>query len=320
MSWINISDIGRLQIELTNYCNAACPLCLRNDIASKHLNSTNLSFQTLKDRLSKYKWPNLDIVDLCGHVDEPTLHPDFLAIVDYLLALNTRLEVHIATNGGARNTQFWSKLGCLSRDRRVVVVFGIDGLESTNHIYRKNVKWASLQRNYKAFIQNGGFAKWQFIPFEHNHHEIEKAQRVADLEGFKKFKIKSSYNKQSKEIKPYYEETIQFGNVSNKKVICSARPNSGKEIFHSKFGSLFISNEGYCLPCCWMGTPEQINKLIRLSETSLDNINLYKNNFSYILASDTFQFIKDNLQNYELCVQKCKKNSHTNNKVNKISS
>ena len=29
MTWAQESDIGRIQIELTNYCNAACPQCER---------------------------------------------------------------------------------------------------------------------------------------------------------------------------------------------------------------------------------------------------------------------------------------------------
>ena len=28
--WANEGNIGRLQLEITNYCNAACPQCERN--------------------------------------------------------------------------------------------------------------------------------------------------------------------------------------------------------------------------------------------------------------------------------------------------
>ena len=36
------------------------------------------------------------------------------------------------------------------------VVWGIDGLEDTTHLYRRNVKWDKLQENFRAYIR----AQW----------------------------------------------------------------------------------------------------------------------------------------------------------------
>ena len=31
LDWFKIEDIGLIQLEISNYCNAACPLCNRED-------------------------------------------------------------------------------------------------------------------------------------------------------------------------------------------------------------------------------------------------------------------------------------------------
>ena len=61
--------------------------------------------------------------------------------------------------------------------KRTLIIFGIDGLEDTNHIYRKNVKWKKLEENIKIYIKYGGTASWQFIVFEHNKHQENIAKQ-----------------------------------------------------------------------------------------------------------------------------------------------
>lgn len=305
--WLDISQVGRLQLEITNYCNAACPLCVRNKITKENVNSHRLSFTNIKEWFRHYNWSLLERVHLCGNVDEPTLNPDIFEIIEFFKGLNSKLDIWVATNGGTRNKKFWQELGKISDNGRVKVIFGIDGLEDTNHIYRKNVKWNKLQNNFKNYISNGGYAAWQFIPFQHNFHQIEEARIRARSEGFKNFNVKSSYNKETDTVKPYFNETIQEKIKIEDRVICSARPNSHRAAFHPTLGSLYFTSRGYCLPCCWMGTPKEISDLKKITDSNLDDINLYKNSLIDVLKSETFLTIKNNLQTYNLCVKKCKK-------------
>ena len=60
------------------------------------------------------------------------------------------------------------------------IVFGIDGLEDTNHLYRQGVKWNNLMDRVQTFISEGGKANWQFIPFEHNKHQIHDAKKLSE--------------------------------------------------------------------------------------------------------------------------------------------
>ena len=50
-------------------------------------------------------------------------------------------------------------------------------------MYRVNVDWKILQRNYRAYLKAGGLAWWQFN-LEHNEHEVHLVEEYAKNEGF----------------------------------------------------------------------------------------------------------------------------------------
>jgi MoaA/NifB/PqqE/SkfB family radical SAM enzyme len=62
--------------------------------------------------------------------------------------------------------------------------FGIDGLDDTLHLYRKNVKYSKVIDNATAFIQAGGRAQWNFIVFRHNEHQVAQVQKLGKDLGF----------------------------------------------------------------------------------------------------------------------------------------
>ena len=71
------------------------------------------------------------------------------------------------TNAGARDEAWWTELAQIY-GRMGAVIFSVDGLRDTNHIYRQNVVWDNVERNMRAFINAGGRARWDFLIFEHN--------------------------------------------------------------------------------------------------------------------------------------------------------
>ena len=73
------------------------------------------------------------------------------------------------------------------------VVFSIDGLEDTNHLYRRNVQWHKVMENAKSFIDAGGLARWRMIVFEHNAHQLKDAEQLSKAMGFGKFDINGGY-------------------------------------------------------------------------------------------------------------------------------
>ena len=120
------------------------------------------------------------------------MNPEFLEIYQYIRSCGNA-HLCLNTNGGARNTDFWKELGKL----KVEVTFSIDGLADTNHLYRRNVKWEKLMSNVNAFISAGGYAKWDFLIFKHNKHQINEAEEFSKKLGFKEFQTKENEAKRN---------------------------------------------------------------------------------------------------------------------------
>jgi sulfatase maturation enzyme AslB (radical SAM superfamily) len=196
----NYEELSQLHIELTNNCNAACPMCPRFLYGSKLVRpDLELSQITLEDFI---KWfPPEFIVQVnsilfCGTQGDPCIAKDFYEICEYIDRVSPKTAVRVNTNGGMRNAKWWYDLGLLfakHRDegnRYWQITFSIDGLEDTNHLYRRNVQWHKLMENVKAFIEGGGrkkLAVWDFLIFKHNEHQIEEAKQLAEELGFEFF-------------------------------------------------------------------------------------------------------------------------------------
>ena len=85
-------------------------------------------------------------------------------------------------------------------DNRLVVIWGIDGLEDTNHLYRVNVEWNRLRENWRAYISAGGRAKWQFIVFNWNQHQLNEVKSYSESENFKGFNLIQSVRGEDEKI------------------------------------------------------------------------------------------------------------------------
>ena len=199
--WPTTNQMGRLQIELSNYCNAKCPECERA-YRPEELNNTNLTLEEIKKTFIPGQWDSCDTIHFCGNVDEPTINPEIYEITKYFHMLpKNKATVQISTNGGTRDEKFWREMGELSLswpgdigDRQhLEVIFAIDGLKDTNHMYRIGVHWDRLVNNYKAYIKAGGNATWQFIVFPWNKHQIQEAEKLAYNEGFTQFLVTENY-------------------------------------------------------------------------------------------------------------------------------
>jgi hypothetical protein len=166
------------------------------------LNNTYLSIADIKKTFLPNKWTHLDEIVLCGNVDEPVINPDVIEIIKYFYHLDNKdKDIWVHVNGGSRNESFWNELGELSKElnNRLTVVFGIDGDEETNHLYRKNVDWKTLQKNWRAYISGGGRAAWQFIVFKWNQHQINDIKKLSESEGFARFGIIESFRNKDAE-------------------------------------------------------------------------------------------------------------------------
>jgi len=195
----NINNIGRLHIELTSRCNASCPACSRNlagGPVSPNLVITELTIEDIKNFFPKKFVENVIGINFCGNVGDPGMALDLLPILEYFQSNSKKyIAQQVRTNGGMRNPNYWTEVGkffaSVPREKNLshafyqpAVVFSVDGLEDTNHIYRRGVKWDRLFANMEAYSKTGAFGIWEFLVFEHNQHQVEEAKKLASKLGF----------------------------------------------------------------------------------------------------------------------------------------
>lgn len=192
---VSYEDLKTVHLELSEHCNAGCPMCPRTENggpANPNLNGSQITIETITNSFSPEKVAALEGVQFCGNFGDPISARDALEIVTYFRTHNRKIKMMFNTNGGARPPQWWAKLGEQMREPGSFVVFGIDGLESTNHIYRRNVKWDKLMANATAFIAAGGIARWEYLLFKHNQHQVSEANQLANEMGFNQFITKKT--------------------------------------------------------------------------------------------------------------------------------
>ena len=212
---------------------------------------------------------------MCGNLGDPIVAKDTLEIFKYFRKCNPDIWLSMNTNAGARNESWWMELADVFASRGAVI-FSVDGLRSTNHIYRQGVVWDKVESSMDAFIKAGGRARWDFLIFEHNQHQVDEARALSEKKGFEKFIAKKtgrfltqdSNKKDShqavskkgietatlkKPDKKYQNNAVKKQNVIIKKygsmdAYYDAAPIVCKV---TKDNSLYITAEGLALPCCW---------------------------------------------------------------------
>ena len=186
--------IDEYQIEITSYCNAACPQCPRNHNGhgiNPHMPLTHLNRDTIDRAFPVELCQRLRQIFLCGSYGDPIMHPDLLDILRDFRAKNPELWLYMHTNGGVHDAEYWRELASIIGNQGQID-FGIDGVGDTLSVYRRNVKFSKVIENAQAFIKAGGRAQWNFIVFRHNEHQVNEAQAMAKELGFSDILIRNT--------------------------------------------------------------------------------------------------------------------------------
>lgn len=188
------NDIRTVHLEVTDSCNAACPMCARNINGGEdnpQLPNKELYLEDVKKIFTVDFIKQLDRLYMCGNYGDPIAARDTLEIFDYFRQHNPKMNLSMHTNGSAKKPDWWKNLAkVLGKNSHVV--FSLDGLEDTNHLYRQNTIWSKIMENAQAFIDAGGRARWDYIVFAHNEHQVEEAKALSEKMGFEKFQFKKS--------------------------------------------------------------------------------------------------------------------------------
>ena len=256
-----------LHLEPTDACNAACPQCSREtDLSFDKKNLHHLTIDQIKQQLDDSIIGNLDKMFMCGDYGDPAAGKHTLDIYRYFRSINPEISLGMNSNGGLKDTSWWTELGNILNTEKDYSVFSIDGLEDTNHIYRINVNWNKVIENAQAFIKAGGRAHWDMLVFEHNEHQVNDCEKLARDLGFKWFRAKITRRHDINPIeflkapKGWKDPTVKFGNIS-----CQALNEQSR----------YMSATGTMYPCCYLGiTNNSIDKFDTIKESwNTDNPN-----------------------------------------------
>jgi MoaA/NifB/PqqE/SkfB family radical SAM enzyme len=274
-------DVRVVHLELTERCQASCPMCDRNMKGGKlnpNLSLNELSLSDIQQMFVPEFVTQLDRIYMCGNFGDPIVADDTLEIFQYFRSVKNELTLGMNTNAGAKKPDWWRELA-RTLGTHSYVKFSLDGLKDTNHLYRQGVNWDIAIENAQAFIEAGGKAHWDYLIFEHNEHQVEEARELSERMGFKRFipkktgrfysSVKSdgkaehqAVNRkgqekqllqkpkevkyQNKEIEKISELKEKYGSLEtyfdNVKIKCKVAEEK----------NLYISAEGLVMPCCWV--------------------------------------------------------------------
>ena len=266
---INYDSIKNLHLEITSACNARCPECTRNTRGYPY----NFGYPEVTAGLDKVQHAftspfikQLESVDFCGNFGDFVANPDAEQIVDYFIRCNNNLKIFVSTNGSARNSTFWSKLGAWGK--QVQISFCIDGLKDTHSLYRVDTDWNRILQNAKTFIDAGGYAIWKMIKFKHNQHQIEACKSLATKLRFDRFDLTDH----GRDFGPVYNRD---GTLSH--MLGGAEPTPANSLeslikwhkngvpdlpeekqhldcYSQKAKSIYMAADGSIYPCCYLGS------------------------------------------------------------------
>jgi MoaA/NifB/PqqE/SkfB family radical SAM enzyme len=267
---IGYSEIRDVHLEISTLCNASCPWCPRNFWGypfNGGYPEINLTLENAKKIFSDAFLNQLSSIRINGNFGDIVMNPESADIIEYFKNSNPGLMISVSTNGSGRNKDFWTRLGAAN----IQVIFALDGLEDTHHLYRQNTSWKQILKNAKTFISAGGIATWKMIKFDHNHHQIGLCRSLSQELGFQRFELVAAGRDTAPVFDRYGNFTHVLGNYQG--------PTEFKMLFHKKqndeilledilpgrtpcqsvtcetkkLKSIYISANGDVFPCCWTG-------------------------------------------------------------------
>ncbi len=291
---MSLKDISEVQLDHTTRCNLACSQCARTqnpffkDSFSGHSDLQIEDYQVILEPFA----PNSFRVTHCGNYGDALASPTFDETFDYTLSKQPS-TISVFTNGSLRSASWWSEFAARG-GHRLRVVFAIDGLQDTNGIYRENANWSRIEENVRSFTKAGGKARWDFIEFAHNYHQIEEAEKLAKEMGVEQFNVK--YTSRFASTQKTVEARTKGGVVSDTKDNINQQdmlqiknkygsfdeyvrntPITCKAVAEKK---IFIDMNMRLWPCCWFGAPLYFHRTCKQKTDFLYLIELYGEDFN----------------------------------------
>lgn len=266
LDMIDFSSVKQLHIEPTSLCNAQCLQCARNthgEGVNPNITQDSLSLDFFRTHFTSENLQTVEKILFCGNVGDPLASPHIVEIVQHLKQVKPEIVIGINTNGGLKTPEVYHALGNLLNGVYDYVVFSIDGLEDTNHVYRKNTQWSKIVENATAYIATGASAHWDMLVFDHNKHQVSQCRDLAEHMGFSWFRVKETDR----------WDIYPVGDIAPAgDIIATDYTSLSVDCERNRDSSLFVDYTGELWPCCHMAEAH-VNKI---GEHNHSDIKAYK--------------------------------------------
>lgn len=260
------SEVVSAHIEITNNCQAACPMCPRNihgGIKNSLITNADWTIDDFAKIFDTSVITQFKKISFCGSFGDPILNNDLIKMCEYIKKNSPNTMTVINTNGSARKKDWW-KLLTQSLTEKHAIFFDLDGIDQkTQSLYRINTDFDTIIENAKVVIENNGTANWHFIRFLHNEQQVEEARKLSKKIGFKNFVLKDSRrfmrNKfpvldKDGNIIHYLEKSadniIPIADVSTIKNYKTWKDFDKISCYVKKEKEIYIDAEKIVFPCC----------------------------------------------------------------------
>ena len=177
-----------IDFSISTYCQAKCRSCQRTNQDTGEpedwLIPSHMSYDLFNSMMDKTP-DTLRVIQFCGELGDPMMHPDITKFVDRALSKESIKHLVINTNGGLRNPEWYTNMG-LKYGSKILLQFGIDGItHDTNWKYREGVDFAKAWDNMIASSKTDIDLEWHFLIFKWNWQEVTEAANLAKKHNIK---------------------------------------------------------------------------------------------------------------------------------------
>jgi MoaA/NifB/PqqE/SkfB family radical SAM enzyme len=246
-------------------CNSVCKLCNRFKTDEKV--GSQLTRKQIDNLLTPVILKELHHVTVCGNTGEPTLGKNLIYLIRKLDELKNSVSLHIHTNGDTHPENWWRDLAKMYG--RLQVTFSMDGLTNETHQLYRSTNRDRVFRNMMAFKNAGGNARWQFIIFNHNQHEVDDLRRIAKENDVELLIVKSRmYTDELQEPTINVDDSKTCGSAAWRDISMEERKTEPVCLWYKH--EFFVRPDGELRSCCYRDYP--VTRGLNLSDHKAEDI------------------------------------------------
>lgn len=279
----------KLFLDISTYCNAACPQCHRTDVyglgKTKDLPLVQWTIDQFITAFPADECKNVSYWDICGTWGDPLMNKDIIKIVNYIKE-NSKGLISITTNGSMRDEDFFWELGMNGKEQ-LQVCFAVDGINQQMHQhYRRKTELAKVLNHMQVIgKETQSKAISQTVLFKHNDNYKDQIKKLCFDFGSTSHSFVVSnrfgpagwtgyHHKSEKNEKSYFVdengneqffEPANLDKLKNKTLTLGkySTIEEQKENIHCRWANgnkILINPDGQVAPCCYTGNSLYMKK------------------------------------------------------------